>query len=72
MTNYTDPVILRKGSGLSTVNPKIRHVRLTAIYCEFSMIFGFPIPPSLSDSNCSGCLGKDAHGQNHLPVVHTI
>ena len=73
LKNYTDPVILRKGTEeLSKVNTKSSHVRLTAKYDALSMVLGLPIPPSLSDSNFRGYQGRDIHRQNHLRAVRII
>jgi hypothetical protein len=64
--NYTDLVILYKSpEELSTVKPNCPHVRLTAKYGAFSMVFRPSILPSLSDSNFSVYRGKDSHRHNH-------
>ena len=64
--NCTDPVILFKSpEELSTAKPKCPHVRLTAKYGAFSMVFKPSIFPSLSDSNFSVYRGKDVRRQNH-------
>ena len=69
--NCTDLIFLCREE-VTSVNPKCSHVRLTAKYHNPSMIFRPPFPPSLSDSNCSVYLYKDAHWQIYFHAVRTI